>query len=88
MAQQEVVQKQWMNVQEVAAYLTLKPSTIYTYVCERKIPHYKRGHIVRFKVEEIDAWLESCRVQTIEESLEQMRRGAIDGKSEQKRGSG
>ena len=59
----------WMNVQEVAEYLSLKPSTIYAYVSERKVPHYKKGHVVRFKQEEIDEWMATGRVQTTDEYL-------------------
>lgn len=59
----------WMSVTEVAEYLGLKPSTIYAYVSERRIPHYKRGHLVRFREDEIDAWMNETRVQTNAEQL-------------------
>ena len=67
--------RQWMSVQEVAEYLGLRPSTIYQYIGERRIPYYKKGHLVRFREEEIDKWMAASRVKTAEEALtEQLQR--------------
>lgn len=67
--------RRWMNVSELADYLGLKPSTIYQYIGERRIPYYKKGHLVRFREEEIDRWMEASRVKTAEETLtEQLQR--------------
>ena len=59
----------WMSVTDVAQYLQLKPSTIYAYVSTKKIPHYKRGHLVRFRKDEIDNWRDETRVDTTAEQL-------------------
>ena len=71
--QESAIVYQWMNVQEVAEYLGLKPSTIYAYVSERRIPFYKipGSQLVKFKVSDLNAWLESGRVETAEEYLTQ-----------------
>ena len=45
-----------MTIEEVAAYLRLKPQTIYTWAHEKKIPAAKIGRDWRFKKSMIDAW--------------------------------
>lgn len=53
--------KKLLTVDEVASYTRLSKSTIYTYVCQRKIPYYKMGSRTFFKPEEIDKWVEDHR---------------------------
>ena len=62
-----------MTLEEVAAYLRLKPQTIYTWAQDKKIPAAKLGKEWRFKKSIIDEWfllhidekfnevLESCK---------------------------
>ena len=64
--------KKWLSPQEAAAYLGLKRSTIYAYVCSRRIPYYKRGHFVRFLVSELDEWMIESRVPTEAEVLREI----------------
>ena len=45
-----------MTIEEVAAYLRLKPQTIYTWAQEKKIPAAKIGKEWRFKRSLIDKW--------------------------------
>ena len=47
-----------MTLEEVAAYLRLKPQTIYTWAQNKKIPAAKLGKEWRFKKSIIDAWFE------------------------------
>jgi len=46
-----------MTVQEVAEYLRAKPSSIYEWAKNGKIPGVKVGGLWRFKREQIDEWL-------------------------------
>jgi excisionase family DNA binding protein len=46
-----------MTLEEVAAYLKLKPQTIYTWAQEKKIPAAKLGKEWRFKRSIIDRWI-------------------------------
>ena len=55
------IEKGYFSVAEVSRYLGVKPSTIYQWVKEGKIPHYKLCKMKRFKREEIDAWMENHR---------------------------
>jgi len=45
-----------MTLEEVAAYLKLKPQTIYTWAQEKKIPAAKIGKEWRFRKAIIDEW--------------------------------
>jgi excisionase family DNA binding protein len=53
------MEKEYLTIQDVAKYLSIKESTIYTKISE--IPHYRIGRLLRFKKQNIDAWIESKR---------------------------
>jgi len=46
-----------MTVEEVAAYLSVAPDTIYDKVSTRDIPFMKLGNLLRFPRPAIDQWL-------------------------------
>ena len=53
---------QLLNVQEVAAMLRVKPSTVYSWVAQGRIPHVvlargRRKACIRFRLESVEAWL-------------------------------
>lgn len=53
------VEDRYMTVEEVAQYLGFKKQTIYDKIHDKQIPFHKIGlKAVRFKREEIDAWIE------------------------------
>ena len=53
----------WLTAQEAASYLRLPSVGMIRYlVCERRIPFYKLGRSLRFKVCDLDAILESSKV--------------------------
>jgi excisionase family DNA binding protein len=47
-----------MTVNEIAEYLQVKPSTIYQWTHQGYIPHVKLGNRVRFRLSQIDVWIE------------------------------
>jgi excisionase family DNA binding protein len=49
----------YLTIEELSAYLSIKPKTLYARV--KEIPHYKVGRLVRFRKDEIDAWMEKHR---------------------------
>lgn len=51
-----IVDNDIMTLEEVAAYLRLKPQTIYTWAQDKKIPAAKLGKEWRFKKSIIDEW--------------------------------
>lgn len=60
-----------MTLQEAAAFLKVKPSTMYYYVENNKIPCTKKGKIIVFFKDELMKWQEAgrntARVYTYEE---------------------
>ena len=48
-----------MTLEEVAAYLKLKPQTIYTWAQEKRIPAAKLGKEWRFRKSILDEWFVS-----------------------------
>jgi excisionase family DNA binding protein len=60
-----------MTLEEIAAYLKLKPQTIYTWAQEKKIPAAKLGKEWRFKKSIIDEWI----IQHIDEKFENVIQG-------------
>jgi excisionase family DNA binding protein len=47
-----------LNVKQVAQYLQLKESTIYSWAQDGKIPAIKIGRTWRFRRMDLDSWLE------------------------------
>ena len=47
----------WLTAKEVSTTYKFKLSTLYLWVEQGKIPHYKVGRLVRFKSEEVEEWL-------------------------------
>jgi len=61
MKMQEEQEKKLLTIAEVAAYLSIKQKTIYAKVESGEIPHYRIGRLIRFRLDDIDAWLMGCR---------------------------
>lgn len=58
MNEHEVFKSPFLTVNEVAAFLRIKPNTLYKYTRKRLIKHYQFGRSIRFKREDIDAMFE------------------------------
>jgi len=50
--------EQLLTIEQVADYLQLQKSTIYTYAQRGSIPAFKVGRNWRFKREDVEVWLE------------------------------
>ncbi len=59
--------KNVFTTDEVALLLGISTSRVRHLVCDREIPHYRRGNKVYFKKSEIEDWQLSQRVPTNEE---------------------
>lgn len=60
MADQEI---QWLGTAEAARHLGLTPRTLYRLIDEGQIPAYKFGRVIRLKLDDIEAFIESARIQ-------------------------
>jgi excisionase family DNA binding protein len=59
-APEEIV---WMSTQEAARRLGITPRTLYRLVDEGALPAYKMGRVFRLKLADVDAFMESSRIQ-------------------------
>lgn len=53
------MEKEFLDVQGLAAKLKLSPKTIYKFICKRQIPSIKVGKKVLFDPDKIADWLKS-----------------------------
>lgn len=56
------MEKRLLNINELVEYTGLKKGTLYAWVCQRRIPFVKCGHLVKFDIKDIDKWIESMKV--------------------------
>lgn len=49
----------WLSVDELAAYLGVKPDTVYTWIGKKGLPAHKVGRLWKMKRSEVDAWVRS-----------------------------
>jgi len=59
----------WLNLTDLCNYHPDHPAkpTVYTWICQRLIPHHKKGKKLMFLKSEIDDWLKQGRRKTITE---------------------
>ena len=60
------MEKRFVGIEELAAYLGLAKGTVYIWVCQKKIPHLKMGRLVKFDLREIEIWLKERRISTLD----------------------
>ena len=53
------IRDNYINIDEAADYLGVKPATIRTWIKSRNLPAHRIGKLWKFKRSEIDAWVES-----------------------------
>ena len=51
--------ERWLSVDEIAKHLGVSKETIYRWVEKGKVPAHKVGRQWKFKVSEVDKWVES-----------------------------
>jgi excisionase family DNA binding protein len=67
-----------MTLEEVAAYLKVKPQTIYTWAQEKRIPAAKLGKEWRFKKSIIDEWYNSHIDDSFSEIIDKLKKKPKD----------
>jgi excisionase family DNA binding protein len=59
------MERRFLSVQEVADYLGVKTSSVYSWVHTRSIPYFKIGRLVKFDLSAIDQWLEKSAARDV-----------------------
>ena len=52
-----------MTIEELAEFLSISRYTLYNWTSTRNLPFYKIGRTVRFRMKDIEAWLEKQKVE-------------------------
>ena len=59
--------EKWVSLEEIAEHMGLSKDTIRNYIKKLQIPYYRIGKQYKFKISEIDAWIESGKSASIAE---------------------
>ena len=57
--------KRFIGINELAAYLDVSVKTIRSWVWQRRIPYFKMGRLVKFDLRKIESWLKDKRVEEL-----------------------
>ena len=52
----------WLSTAESARRLGVTPRTLYRFIDEGQVPAYRFGRVIRLKENEVDEFIESCRI--------------------------
>lgn len=52
----------WLNTAETARRLGVTPRTLYRFIDEGQLPAYRFGRVIRLKQDEVEAFIDSCRI--------------------------
>lgn len=53
----------WMSTKEASEYLGVTLRSLYRFIDEGRVPAYKFGRVIRLKADEVDRFIESCRIE-------------------------
>lgn len=51
--------EKWVTLKEIQAHLGVGRETILQWISKRNMPAYKMGRLWKFKISEVDAWVQS-----------------------------
>lgn len=61
--------KNFVNVTQACDYMGIKKSTLYSLTSNKKITHYKIGKLLVFKISDLNEFIESKKVTSIDEMV-------------------
>jgi excisionase family DNA binding protein len=73
----EAFLKEFLTINQLSEYLSIKRSTLYSLVETGELPHYRIGRLIRFKKQDIDAWMENHRRERI--NADRKVKGIVNG---------
>jgi excisionase family DNA binding protein len=53
----------WLSTAEAAHRLGITPRTLYRFIDEGQVPGYRFGRVIRLKADEVDGFIEACRIE-------------------------
>jgi len=49
----------WVSLEEVAAHLGVSKDTVHRWLRKRGLPAHKVGHLWKFRLSQVDAWVQA-----------------------------
>lgn len=59
--------EKWVSLEKIAEHMGLSKDTIRNYIKKQQMPYYRIGKQYKFKISEIDTWIESGKSASIAE---------------------
>lgn len=56
------MERRYLNIRELSEYTGISKATIYTWVCQKRIPYVKISNLLRFDLRQIDGWIKTRSV--------------------------
>lgn len=53
----------WLSTQAAAKRLGVTPRTLYRFIDQGELPAYRMGRVIRLRTSEVDAYIETTRIQ-------------------------
>ncbi|MGQ0434810.1 MAG: helix-turn-helix domain-containing protein [Microthrixaceae bacterium] len=54
---------EWLSTQDAARRLGITPRTLYRFIDLGDLPAYRLGRVIRLKADDVDAFIESSRIE-------------------------
>ena len=67
-----------LDIKELCSELGIKPSTLYSWVGQGRMPHVRINGLIRFLPEEIESWVKSSRKEALKFPLKKSRNTAFN----------
>lgn len=58
----EEIPEKWVNLEDIANYLSVSNDTIRNWIKDGKLPYCKAGKRYKFKISEVDEWLRKGKI--------------------------
>ncbi len=59
---ENVTPEKWVNLEDIAAHLSVSDDTVRTWVKEGKVPFYRAGKRDKFKIADVDEWVREGKI--------------------------
>ena len=53
----------WMSTKDAAEHVGVTLRSLYRFIDEGALPAFKFGRVIRLKAEDVDAFIETCRIE-------------------------
>ena len=58
------MEERWVSVEEISKHLGVARDTVYRWIEQRGLPAHKIGRLWKFKLVEVDLWVQSASAHT------------------------